>query len=176
MRFSIPCLAAAALLITGCITTATSSRDVATPEVAAYGVLNNYQAVQRSLEHMVTHPKVSHAARVRLRALDDTLRQSVTELAVAARDGDQAELARLLPSVGSMVSRQTRVLSINSGAGQRFRRAQAATDHVAVQNRAPTIAEWDRLLAALERTGIRIAKAAPYGAAAQTAAAGLSRD
>jgi len=175
MRFSMPCLAAA-LLITGCVTTATPSRDVAAPEVAAYGVLNNYQAVQRSLEHMVTHPEVSRAARVRLRALDDTLRQQVTELAVAARDGDQAAVARLLPTVGTEVSSQARVLSINSGAGQRFRRAQAAIDRLAAQNRTPTVAEWDRLLASVERTGIRIAKAAPYGAAAQTVAAGLPRD
>ena len=74
---------------------------------------SDFSIIQSNIEEMIVHYNVSERTIVRLRLLEQNLRDDVMKVIVAANLGDQDTVRRYLPAIAREVQKQILVLTIN---------------------------------------------------------------
>ena len=114
-----------------------------------------FEVLQANLENMITHPKVRESTKLRLKLLEQSMRESVIKVVVAARTGDYRTLRRNLPGVMIALKRQMNVLTVTRLGRRELGlaiKSANATDSVSVLAQA----DWQAVVAQIKETGSRI--------------------
>lgn len=164
-KFTILVSLFALVVLPACVTTQShvNSNAPAPTSVSKLGQINQdvirtvtyFEVLQANLETMITHPKVRESTKLRLKLLEQSMRESVITVVVAARTGDYRTLRRNLPGVMIALKRQMNVLTVTQLGRRELGlaiKSANATDRVSILAQA----DWQAVVAQINETGSRI--------------------
>ena len=119
----------------------------------------DFSVIQSNLEEMITHPGVSDRTKVALKLLEQSLRQDVMRVVVAARTGDRDTVHRYLPSIARRVQKQILVLTISEDVTRQWAAARTKAHETITRIARLTPDTWQTVVAQLQSDGDRIQRA-----------------
>ena len=105
------------------------------------------------------HPGVSDGTKIRLKLLEQALREKVMKVVVAAQNGDRDTVHRYLPSIARTIQKQILVLTISGDVTREWVAARTKAQ-VSITNVAQLPSSvWGTVVAQIETDGDRIQNA-----------------
>ncbi|MFP6740651.1 MAG: hypothetical protein VCD33_03335 [Alphaproteobacteria bacterium] len=119
----------------------------------------DFGVLQNNLEEMIMHPGVSDGTKIRLKLLEQALRDKVMKVVVAAQNGDRDTVHRYLPSIARTIQKQILVLTISEDVTREWAAARTKAQ-VSITNVAQLPSSvWGTVVAQIETDGDRIQNA-----------------
>ena len=119
----------------------------------------DFGVLQNNLEEMIMHPGVSDGTKIRLKLLEQALRDKVMKVVVAAREGDRDTVHRYLPSIARTIQKQILVLTISEDVTREWAAARTKAQATITNIAQLPSSVWGTVVAQIESDGDRIQNA-----------------